>query len=87
MGEVAEWLRASAEWRTGRPPDHGYYLGAWRRGESWVVSELWFNPDSVGTGWWAGRGYLDGPERNPHVTVPVEAWMPMPVYREAQTSG
>jgi hypothetical protein len=67
------------EWRTGPPPKHGYYLGAWRHGESWTVSELWFNPDSHGSGWWAERGYLE-PARHPAVAVDVEAWMPVPAY-------
>lgn len=76
LGDVA-----ASRWRTGRPPDHGYYLGAWRRGEGWAVSELWFNPDSIGTGWWSSRGYLgeDG-GRYSTETIPVEAWMPMPEY-------
>lgn len=66
-------------WRTDRPPDHGYYLGAWRRGGRWTVSELWFNPDSIGTGWWSTRGYLNEREHTTG-TIPVEAWIPMPVY-------
>lgn len=76
---------AEPQWRAGRPPAHGYYLGAWRRGARWTVSELWFNPDSIGTGWWSSRGYLGGcpcPE-----TVPVEAWMPVPGYPAAPGDG
>jgi hypothetical protein len=73
------------EWNTGRPPQCGYYLGAWKRGSPpvWTVSELWFNPDAVGSGWFATRGYLDTPGalRDRMSTIPVEAWMPMPEYR------
>ena len=69
-------------WRTGRPPEHGYYLGAWQCGERWTVSELWFNPDSIGTGWWPSRGYFH--ERSAGMeTIAVRAWMPMPVYTAA----
>ena len=72
-------MRGVSEWSTGKPPGHGYYLGAWKRGDRYAVSELWFNPDSHGTGWWATRGYLS--EREWHAgTIPVEAWMPMPEY-------
>lgn len=67
------------EWQTGRPPGSGYYLGAWRRGDSWRVSELWFNPASTGSGWWASRGYLHD-NTAAWTTVPVEAWMPIPAY-------
>ena len=73
-------LRAPSRWRTSRPPEHGYYLGAWRRGDGWTVSELWFNPDSTGTGWWASRGYLDGHTLRA-MPVKVEAWMPVPAYK------
>lgn len=73
-------------WRAGRPDTHGYYLAAWRCGDGWTVSELWFNPDSTGTGWWASRGYLH--ERAGHLeTLPVEAWMPMPAYKPANPAG
>jgi hypothetical protein len=71
----------AAGWRTGRPADSGYYLGAWQRGfpPAWTVSELWFNPSGPGTGWWATRGYLH--DRNGSaVPVEVEAWMPVPAY-------
>lgn len=71
----------------GPATDARYYLGAWRRGQppAWTVSELWFNPDSIGTGWWTSRGYLTGLQgiesRNARLeTVPVEAWALMPVY-------
>jgi hypothetical protein len=66
-------------WRTGRPPTRGYYLAAWRCGDRWRVSELWFSPDSIGSGWWASRGYL-GERTTVSETLPVEAWMPMPAY-------
>ncbi len=66
-------------WQTGKPPDHGYYLGAWLRDGRWVVSELWFNPDSIGSGWWPTRGYLDERELS-HQTIDVVAWMAMPEY-------
>ncbi len=70
------------EWHTDRPPRHGYYLGAWQRHGHWFVSELWFNPSSTGTGWWAGRGYLDPVLHSIPEPVPVEAWTPMPEYPE-----
>jgi hypothetical protein len=68
------------KWQTGKPPDHGYYLGAWRRGSRWHVSELWYNPDS---GWWPTRGYLHGylsPGSYSIKPIPVTAWMPKPEY-------
>lgn len=70
----------SAEWRTSRPSEHGYYLGAWKRGQLpvWTVSELWFNPDSTGTGWWSSRGYIEATRDADGKTIPVEFWMPMP---------
>ena len=67
-------------WNIGRPPTHGYYLGAWKRGGQWVVSELWFNPDSIGTGWWTGRGYFDQRDTTGTDPLNVAAWMPMPPY-------
>ena len=70
---------SDTHWRTDGPPEHGYYLGAWKRGEEWVVSELWFNPDSIGTGWWPSRGYFHQDSRG-REAVAVEAWMPVPVY-------
>jgi hypothetical protein len=66
-------------WQPGRPPVPGYYLGAWKRGGRWVVSELWFNQDSAGSGWWSSRGYLEGTGRTA-VQVEVKAWMPVPEY-------
>jgi hypothetical protein len=72
--------RMTAVWRTGRPPEHGYYLAAWTTPAGRVVvSELWFNPSSFGSGWWSSRGYL---RQEHHLskseTVPVAAWMPLP---------
>jgi hypothetical protein len=66
-----------APWREGRPPEHGYFLAAWRRAGLLVVSELWFNPDSTGSGWWSSRGYL-GDRLWESESLPVVAWMPMP---------
>lgn len=73
------------DWRTDMPPDHGYYLAAWKRGEQWAVSELWFNPDSVGTGWWPSRGYLRQDSTGMDA-IAVEAWMFMPVYEPVDTA-
>lgn len=68
-----------ADWKTGNPPDHGYYLASWGVGESRTVSELWYNPTN---GWWTSRGYLqyyDGQRNWGHQLVPnVYAWKPMP---------
>lgn len=66
-------------WRSGNPPDHGYYLVSWMDGSMPTVSELWYNPTN---GWWTARGYLqyyDG-QRNwaQHAVEGVYAWMPMP---------
>lgn len=69
-------------WNTEPPKTHGYYLGAWPRWEgshSYIVSELWFNPDSIGTGWFISRGYL-GERDTYHDTVPVVAWTSLPEY-------
>jgi len=79
-------MAEQARWRTGQPPEHGYYLGAWKTpGGRWVVSELWFNPDSIGSGWWASRGYLHQPHT--FTTVPVVAWIPMPEYEPPLDTG
>lgn len=67
-------------WNKGTPEDHGYYLGAWLRHGIWRVSELWYNPDSFGSGWWASRNYIPGARDNPHDTIDVVAWMQIPVY-------
>jgi len=76
---------SSAEWQTGRPDKSGYYLAAWQLNGRWRVSELWFNPDAIGTGWFPSRGYLPGVEDDivaapPAFTISVEAWQPMPRY-------
>ena len=74
----------SVTWRTGNPPDHGYYLAAWRHtgvtDSRYHVSELWYNPS---TGWFSSRGYLG--ERDDdydfmYKRKEVVAWMPMPRY-------
>ncbi len=70
-------------WYRGRPPAPGYYLGAWRRDGKWFVSELWYNPNSIGTGWWISRGYLDQIPRVQTETIPVEAWMLKPLFQES----
>lgn len=75
MGEPA-----TIQWHTGKPLTHGYYLGAWKNHGSWVVSELWFNPESVGTGWWASRGYLEQGSVGHRHGIPVEAWTHKPVW-------
>jgi hypothetical protein len=63
-----------------RPSEPGYYLGAWQiDARRWIVSELWFNPDSTGTGWWATRSYLN--QERTYTTIDVRAWMPMPEFR------
>ena len=79
---MADQAGSAPGWNTGRPPVHGYYLGAWQRGTppAWTVSELWFNPDSTGSGWWSSRGYLDDRMSWTSVAVDVAAWMPVPVY-------
>ncbi len=68
------------EWQYKPPRRHGYYLAAYRRGNMYMVSELWFNPDSLNPGWWASRSYFgEAPRAMP---VDVIAWMPKPVYEE-----
>jgi hypothetical protein len=71
-------------WRTGKPPEHGYYLAAWRHtgvhDSRYHVSELWFNPS---TGWFTERAYFG--ERHDYYDFmytrkEVVAWMPMPRY-------
>ena len=71
-----------SEWNTGRPPEkHGYYLGAWKNAYGkYVVSELWFNEDSIGSRWWAGRGYFR--QDSGHQPIDVVAWMPIPEYSD-----
>jgi hypothetical protein len=70
----------SIAWRTGKPTDQGYYLGAWQSGRHWNVSELWYNPGTQGSGWWKSRMYLEQRDYT-YTTVDVVAWMPMPQYR------
>jgi hypothetical protein len=69
-----------SNWQKGEPDKHGYYLAAWRDGPTeLVVSELWYNPDSV-YHWWFSRGYA-GQHRGglaDAVRYEVVAWMPMP---------
>ncbi len=73
------------DWRLGgNPLESGYYLAAWTApsGKK-IVSELWFNPSSLGTGWWATRGYIDQNDARPYKTIwniHVTAWMPMPEH-------
>ena len=69
------------EWKTGNPPKDGYYLAAWKRSGKWAVSELWFNPDSIGTGWWPTRGYFGQDNSCLRDTINVVAWMPLPEYK------
>lgn len=71
-------------WQNGDPPKYGYYLAAWRNGDSFVTSELWFNPDSVGSKWWWTRGY--SPIRRTgtmldSVQYEIVAWMPIPEFK------
>jgi hypothetical protein len=73
---------AVTEWRTDRPPGHGYYLAVWQQNNGVRrVSELWYNPDSHGTGWWPTRGYLRPylREQSALDPLPVVAWAPMPL--------
>jgi hypothetical protein len=74
------WIDARTE-----PPGHGYYLAVWMDEGNHRISELWFNPDSTGSGWWATRGYMSrftgeamGHESKRSLTV--IAWMTMPEY-------
>jgi hypothetical protein len=69
-----------SEWNVGtRPPRDGYYLGVWRFGDRWMVSELWFNTDSLGSGWFPIRRYLNV-DHGACLMIDVVAWMPMPEY-------
>jgi hypothetical protein len=69
------------EWQTGVPPQHGYYLVAWKRGDNRLtVSELWFNPDAIRK-WWFTRAYGGDPQRrgmDNTINAEVVAWMPIP---------
>lgn len=74
------WIEAATD-----PPGHGYYIAAWDDNGSTRVSELWFNPDSKGSGWWPSRGYMarfigDAAAVNPVRSLTVYAWMKMPEY-------
>lgn len=71
---MSEWTMITKK----KPDNHGYYLGAWKHQGRWVVSELWYNPDAIGTGWFSSRGYFH--QKDDHVTIGVVAWMPMPTY-------
>lgn len=66
-------------WQKGYPPKHGYYLGAHEHLGQIIVSELWFNPDSIGK-WYFSRGYTGQPSRGMADRVPatVIRWMPIP---------
>jgi hypothetical protein len=66
-------------WQADVPSKHGYYLAAWRRGNSLTVSELWFNPDAKPP-WWFTRGYtgVSPGGGGGAVRSEVVAWMPMP---------
>lgn len=80
MAEIMR-QRNQRRWRIGTTPvDQGFYLGAWKRGKKWIVSELWYNPSSIGTGWWASRGYL-GQMTGLNEPIDVVAWMPLPEYK------
>lgn len=76
----------NGEWNTGtRPEKHGYYIAAWDDEGHWRVSELWFNPDSTGSGWWPTRGYMarfvgDVASNRPKRSLTVIAWMKWPEY-------
>jgi hypothetical protein len=81
-------------WITGQPPPShkwvlisdcipvkaGYYLGAWKKHNMWVVSELWFNPDTIGSGWWSSRDYFLQKAEDEGKTIDVVAWMNLPEY-------
>lgn len=72
-------VKESFGWKTGKPVDSGYYLGAWQSGRRWNVSELWYNPESRGTGWWKSRLYMEQRDYT-YTPVDVVAWMPIPKY-------
>ena len=68
-----------------RPPEAGYYIAAWNDEDHWRVSELWFNPDSPGSGWWPSRGYMarfvgDSPPKESKRSLTVAGWMPKPKF-------
>lgn len=69
-----------SKWRTDRPEKHGYYIAAWIQYGQERVSELWFNPQAIGTGWFAARGYLGQGSDHSTQTLDVVAWQPIPAY-------
>jgi hypothetical protein len=72
------------EWIKDRKPDQrGYYLAAWNDEGHWRVSELWFEADDIGSGWWPTRGYMArfvGDQKKPARSLTVAGWAPMPEY-------
>jgi len=72
------------EWITDRKPDqHGYYLAAWNDEGHWRISELWFEADDIGSGWWPTRGYMArfvGDQKKPARSLTVAGWAPLPEY-------
>ena len=76
-----DWTLSVAQ----KPPEAGYYIAAWQDEGNWRVSELWFNPDSPGSGWWPSRGYMarfvgDAPPKEAKRSLTVGAWMPKPEF-------
>ena len=68
-----------------KPPERGYYIAAWRDEGHWRVSELWYNPQSTGSGWWPTRGYMarfvgDVASTAPVRSLTVAAWMPIAAF-------
>lgn len=49
--ECEQMRENTTEWVKGDPPEHGWYLAYTER---WY-QVLWYNPSSLGTGWWQGR--------------------------------
>lgn len=75
-----KWIKASTN-----PPESGYYIAAWNDEGHWRVSELWYNPNSHGSGWWPSRNYMarfvgDAAITFPRRSLTVAAWMQMPKY-------
>jgi hypothetical protein len=78
--KTVEWIDAEK-----KPDQHGYYLAAWDDEGHWRVSELWFNPQSTGSGWWPTRGYMvrfvgDVASTSPKRSLTVAGWMPIPEF-------
>ncbi len=73
-------------WRTDKPPEHGYYIAAWNDNGTPRVSELWYNPESHASGWWPTRGYMArfvgdiAATSRPVKALTVYAWMYKPEY-------